>query len=210
MVSKRVLITAGPTWVPIDKVRVISNTATGETGILLANRLNNLGAKVTLVLGPVSACSLDRRIKLLRYRFFDELRLILNKELRRMRYDIVVHSAAVSDFKPKNRLKGKLKSGRKSFNLRLVPTEKIINRIRKLSPQSFLVGFKYEPDAGKMRLVSRAKKLLIKAELDLVVANSRVAGRYAAYVIAKDGLLGKALHKKESVAKFLGDSLRTS
>ena len=52
--NKKVLITAGPTWVPIDNVRVISNTATGETGILLSEKLKNLGAKVTLLLGPTN------------------------------------------------------------------------------------------------------------------------------------------------------------
>ena len=54
--NKRILITAGPTWVAIDSVRVISNIATGETGILLAKRLSLQGAKVTLALGP-SCCA---------------------------------------------------------------------------------------------------------------------------------------------------------
>ncbi len=50
--GKRILITAGPTWVPIDNVRVISNIATGTTGVLLAWQTSAQGAKVTLVLGP--------------------------------------------------------------------------------------------------------------------------------------------------------------
>ena len=46
--NKRVLITAGPTWVKIDKVRVISNTASGKTGLLFADAFKRLGSKVTL------------------------------------------------------------------------------------------------------------------------------------------------------------------
>ena len=85
---KKVLITAGPTWVPVDKVRVIGNLATGETGIQLAEKFAAAGARVTLLLGPVQACCLDKRIRLLRYTFFDELAKVFTGELRSRKYDI--------------------------------------------------------------------------------------------------------------------------
>jgi len=81
LATKSVLITAGPTWVAIDSVRVISNTATGETGTLLAERFAQQGAKVTLLLGPVSNCCLNKKIRVINFKFFDELRDKLIREL---------------------------------------------------------------------------------------------------------------------------------
>ena len=78
--KKRVLITAGPTWVPVDSVRVISNTASGETGILLARQLRRIGAKPTLILGPGHDCCIDKNLNLKRFRFFDELKKIITRE----------------------------------------------------------------------------------------------------------------------------------
>lgn len=72
--NKRVLITAGPTWVAIDKVRVISNTATGATGKILAQQLANKGAKVTLLINAENSCCLNKKIKILPFRFFDQLK----------------------------------------------------------------------------------------------------------------------------------------
>ena len=67
----RVLITAGPTWVAIDNVRVISNIATGETGKILAEKLASMGAKVTLLIGPGDLCCLKKNIRLIRFKFFE-------------------------------------------------------------------------------------------------------------------------------------------
>ena len=132
--NKRILITAGPTWVAIDSVRVISNTATGRTGILLAKRLAKLGAKVTLVLGPVGQEKFSKRIKIISFRFFDQLKSIILKEISSTKYDAVIHSAAVSDYRPKKNYIRKVMSGKKVWDLILKPTAKIINCIKKLDP----------------------------------------------------------------------------
>ena len=63
--NKKILITAGPTWIAVDSVRVISNTASGETGQLLADRLAREGAKVTLVLGPVPNRLKNKKVKVI-------------------------------------------------------------------------------------------------------------------------------------------------
>lgn len=72
--NRRILITAGPTWVPIDNVRVIGNIATGQTGILLSNKLRKLGAKVTLVLGPVTDKNIDKGVEIIQFTFSKNLR----------------------------------------------------------------------------------------------------------------------------------------
>ncbi|MCX5706087.1 MAG: bifunctional phosphopantothenoylcysteine decarboxylase/phosphopantothenate--cysteine ligase CoaBC, partial [Candidatus Omnitrophica bacterium] len=108
--NKRVLITSGPTQVAIDSVRVITNNATAETGILLANKLKDSGAKVTLLLGLVNNCVLKKNIRVLNVRFFDELKRLIENELKVREYDLVIHSAAVSDYQPLNIYKQKIRS----------------------------------------------------------------------------------------------------
>ena len=93
--KKKILITAGPTWVAIDDVRVISNIATGTTGALIAAQARKLGLEVTLVCGPCELKICEAAVRVKRFTFFDELRALLRNELHRTRYDIIIHSAAV-------------------------------------------------------------------------------------------------------------------
>ena len=180
-------------------MRVISNTATGETGLLLAEKFAQQGAKVTLLLGPVSGCCVNKKIKVINFKFFDELRSKLIRELESRNYDLVIHSAAVSDYKPKSICRTKISSGKKELQLSMVPTEKIIDRIKKMQPQAFLVGFKLEPGANKNRLLKEAENLIKQAKADLVVANTIDNGRYKACLLGKGKLYGQALNKSALV-----------
>jgi phosphopantothenoylcysteine decarboxylase/phosphopantothenate--cysteine ligase len=197
--GKRILITAGPTWAPIDTVRVISNTATGETGILLAKVLAKQGAKVTLILGPVGSCCVDKNIKVIGFKFFNELNSLLKKELKRKRYDAVIHSAAVSDYEPLSVAKKKLSSGVKILSLTFKPTPKIIDCLRKYSPDSFLVGFKFEPDLTGNKLIKEARSLIKRAHLDLAVANTAGKNGYRAWMVNVKTGLGPFSSKEELV-----------
>ncbi len=204
--NKRILITAGPTWVAIDKVRVISNTATGETGILLAEKFTQLGAKVTLLLGPVNACCLAPKIRLINFRFFDEFKKIFKKELASRCYDAVIHSAAVSDYQPQGRRQKKIKSGIENLCLRLKPTEKLIRLIKKIDPGIFAVGFKFQPQAGKLELIRQARQLLKANKADLIVANTCNRQGYQAYLVERQSVSG-LLKNKTSVAQGIKDRI---
>jgi len=228
--NKRILITAGPTWVAIDTVRVISNIATGLTGILLAEKLLMLGAKVTLLLGPVEtccsrkspsaitlsdfrsgmgkcfilSCAINKNVKLLRFRFFDELKNKITRELKNKKYDIVIHSAAVSDYKPSKVYSGKIKSGIKRWRFDLIPTEKIVDAIKRIDKSIFLVGFKFEPQARKVILIKRTKELIRHANLDLAVANSIDKNKYCAYILDNyNRSYGPLFNKKDLVTKLV-------
>jgi phosphopantothenoylcysteine decarboxylase/phosphopantothenate--cysteine ligase len=202
--NKRILITAGPTWVPIDSVRVISNIATGTTGILLAEKLQTQGAKVTLLLGPQEACCLNKRIRLIRFNFFNELKNIISKELKSKKYDVMIHSAAVSDYRPKISYRHKVKSGIKHWKLNLTPTPKIIDLIKKIYRSLFLVGFKFEPQATKKMLIEETKSLISRAKLDLAVANTIHKSKYRAYIINNyNQTYGPLLNKKILVEKLI-------
>jgi phosphopantothenoylcysteine decarboxylase/phosphopantothenate--cysteine ligase len=183
--NKKVLITAGPTWVPIDKVRVISNIATGRTGILLAKRLQQLGAKVTLLLGPVESCCLNKKTKLLHFKFFSNLLGTLKRELKDKHYDIVIHSAAVSDYRPRANYWQKIKSGLKHWRLDLIPTPKIIDLIKKIDKNIFLVSFKFQPQATKDLMVQQARGLISHSDSDLVVANTVYNNNYHAWIVGR-------------------------
>jgi phosphopantothenoylcysteine decarboxylase/phosphopantothenate--cysteine ligase len=210
LINKRILITAGPTWVPIDNVRVISNIATGQTGILLAKEAYRQGAKVTLLLGPISDCCLDNSINIIRFKFFDELYKVVKKELKNKKYDIVIHSAAVSDYKPEICYRQKIKSDIKKWRLNLISTPKIIDLIKKFDSTLFLVGFKFEPGLSKHLLLKKARSLMHRAKLDLTVANSFHNGRYMAYILSKNKTYGVFKNKTcltKELIKIIGDSL---
>lgn len=195
--NKRVLITAGPTWVAIDSVRVISNIATGQTGILLAKRLNQCGARVTLVLGPAEECALTKKISVIRFRLFEELRAAVKRELSLKHYDIIIHSAAVSDFKPKRLIRGKLKSG-KAHTLELAPLPKIVKEIRRAALRAQLVMFKLEPCAADSELMHQAGMALRETGADLIVA-SRISPHYRAYILDRHAKYAQANSRQELV-----------
>lgn len=198
----RLLVTAGPTWVAIDDVRVISNVSSGTTGLLLAKGLARKKARVTLFLGPLGQRpSIGSNIRLKRFVFFDELRQLLIKELEARKYDVIVHCAAVSDFKPAATVKGKISSKKASVALKLVPLPKITDIIRRLAPEAFLVIFKLET-ASDARLIQRARKAILRHNAQLAIAN-RLKPQYKAYILNKKSTLACATSKKMLADKLI-------
>ncbi|MFA5093375.1 MAG: phosphopantothenoylcysteine decarboxylase [Candidatus Omnitrophota bacterium] len=197
--DKKILITAGPTWVAIDQARVISNIATGETGFLLAKRFKKLGIKVTLLLGPGQFYSPLEGIKVVNFKYFAQLKQLLTTELKDKRYLAIVHAAAVSDYQPKKINEHKLSSQLKNLKIDLVPTEKLINSFKSYNKNLFTVGFKFEPSAIEKVLLKKAANLLKKANLDLVVANSCKNSCYRAYILNEKNKIGPFLSKNEMV-----------
>lgn len=196
----KVLITCGPTWVAIDDVRVISNTSSGEMGHLIAALFKASGAKVTLVEGPVTHALEVDGINVLKYRFFDELKRILLNECRK-KYDVIIHAAAVSDFKPVLAVKGKI-SSTKAMTLKLLPTEKIIGYIKKIAPDACVVGFKLESKITPRTVKRLSEKLVSEAGCDLVLVNTLRNG-YQGYILDADqNILGHA-NNKRAIARQL-------
>jgi phosphopantothenoylcysteine decarboxylase/phosphopantothenate--cysteine ligase len=204
--DKRVLITAGPTWVAIDNVRVISNIASGETGAIIANKMAARGAKVTLLLGPGKDYRIAKSIKLIKFKFFDELDLLINKLLKKNKYTAIIHAAAVADYKPISISKKKISSQPKVRSLVLKRTRKLISLLRRLNKHSLLVGFKFEPNLKRQELIKEAELLLKKAELDIVVANTLSNGNYLAYLVDKQKISGP-LKTKNFMAGYLIKSI---
>ena len=208
---KRILITAGPTWVAIDKARVISNIASGETGFILADKFRSSRIKVTLLLGPGYFFGRQKGIKIIRFKYFSQLQFFLKEELRRNQYAAVIHTAAVADYKPKKIIKNKASSRLRSWRINLIPTKKLVNSLRDYSDKLLTVGFKFEPDAKRNKLIKKGKVLLRQADLDLVVANSSINKNYCAYILNNTDCFGPFFTKSKmasNLAKLVMEKIK--
>lgn len=170
--EKNILVTAGGTIEYIDPIRVITNLSSGKMGNIIAEEALRLGAKVTLVYGhgtynPKSSPNLN----IIRVNTSREMYNIVMSELSLKRYDIAVLSAAVADFTPERKSIKKITTGTGKVLLTLSPTRKIINRVKHISKQTFLVGFKAEYDVSDTNIIERAYRKLKECKGDLIVAN---------------------------------------
>ena len=184
--GKKILVTAGGTTEEIDPVRVITNKSSGKMGIYLAEEASKMGADVTLIRGRTDI-EPTGKIKDIRADSVDELFHSIKKEIKDK--DIIVHAAAVSDFKA-DRPDKKIKSD-KNLSLGLKPTIKIIDHIKGLNKKVFLVGFKAEHGVSEKELVERAYHKLKESKCDLMVANDVSKSVFGsedneAYIVDKD------------------------
>lgn len=203
--NKKILITYGPTWVPIDDVRVISNRSSGKMGKFIIENLVKTGAKITALEGPINDPIRNKKIRIKKFTFFDEFAELFKAELKK-KYDVVIHAAAVSDFKPTAQSRSKISSN-KQIKLTLRPTEKLIGCIKKLAPGSFLVGFKLESTACQRKLKKEALKLIKKNHCDIVVANSLKTG-YSGFIFNNEGALVAKEKTRKSIGRRLAQQLQ--
>ncbi len=204
--NKKILITSGPTWVPIDDVRVISNISTGELGQTLARKSQGLGADVTMLEGPVEKRLALEGVTIKPFKYYSELMTLLRDELSRndVRYDAIFHAAAVSDYTIQNPSTTKMKSDEPTIQLDLIPLPKLIRSIRKLAPKSLIIGFKLESDMNEELAVSSTTKLFSDAYCDLVLANTLKEQNYLGYVVENQTILASA-ESRAAVADALLD-----
>ena len=164
--NKNVLITAGPTIEEIDPVRFISNHSSGKMGFALAHEAAILGANVTLISGPTNQVLSANQVDLIKIKSADEM---FEKTLSYFKNsDIVIMSAAVSDYMPAEFSQKKLKKDNKELNVKFKKTRDILFELGKIKSKQFLVGFALENEQE----LSNAKTKMKKKNLDLIVLNS--------------------------------------
>ena len=166
LTGKKVIITAGPTQEMIDPVRYISNKSSGKMGFSLAEEVKNQGALVTLISGPVNLKT-PEKVKRHDVLSADEMKLKVEELIEDC--DIFISAAAVSDFKPKEIYKNKIKkkANEKHLNLKMDKNSDILKVISEKNLNLKTVGFAAETE----NLLSNAKKKLSQKKLDLIVAN---------------------------------------
>ena len=168
LLNKKILITAGPTYEPIDAVRFIGNFSSGKMGFSLAKTAANLGAEVILITGPSSLNIIDDNISIINIVTADEMFFEVKKHFKST--DISILSAAVSDFKPKSRSKIKIKKQSKDLlSIDLVENIDILKHLgENKSNKQILVGFALETDNEFQNALSKIEN----KNLDAIVLNS--------------------------------------
>lgn len=167
--GKKVLITAGPTIEYIDPVRIITNQSTGKTGVLLASEFVSAGSKVTMIYGPGTEMP-PKGAKVIRVETSSEMRNAIRKEMKQ-KFDIIILAAAASDYTPETPKRTKLHSDLLRISLKLKRVPKMINDVKKIQSNVFLVGFKAETNVTKKVLIEKARDKMIQSDCDLVIAN---------------------------------------
>jgi phosphopantothenoylcysteine decarboxylase/phosphopantothenate--cysteine ligase len=183
------LVTAGPTYEPLDEVRRLTNCSTGRLGCELAGYLTREGHAVTLLLGcgatyrgHIEAQSIET------FSTAADLQARL-RGLSSERFDALFHAAAVSDFGFgrvwKRTLEGrleevharKLSTRQGALLAELIPTSKIIVGLRPWFPQAKLIGWKYEVDGDRDRAVIEGVTQIQTTHTDACVVNGPAYGR---------------------------------
>jgi len=165
--KKRILITAGPTYEPLDPVRFIGNHSSGKMGFAIAEEAAKQGAEVVLICGPNNLKTISKNIKRVDITTALEMFEVCIKEFPKS--DIAVLSAAVADFKPKQFSKNKIKKEKNITEIELEPTKDILSELGKLKTKNqLLIGFALETENE----IENAKIKIQKKNLDMIVLNS--------------------------------------
>ena len=197
----------GGTYEPIDSVRGITNKSSGKMGLALAREAYIRGADLTLVVANVNVEIPS---------VFNVIHVETGKEMNDVilnlipSFDIFISAAAVSDFEFSEKYDKKIDSSSSLF-LNLRPTSKIIREIKKINPGIFLVGFKAEFNISTDDIIKCAKKQILDAGTDLVIANdiSKKDCNFGSdnneVLIIDDEVLSVPLASKREIAKIIFD-----
>jgi phosphopantothenoylcysteine decarboxylase/phosphopantothenate--cysteine ligase len=162
---KKILITAGPTREMIDPIRYISNRSSGKMGFALAKAASLRGAEITLISGPTHL-DIQKNIKTIKVITADEM--FRYTQLHYKISDIIIMSAAVSDYKPLHISRDKIKKAEGKFSLDLTGTEDILQYLGKNKSKQLLVGFAVETSDE----IKNAKAKLNNKNLDMIILNN--------------------------------------
>jgi phosphopantothenoylcysteine decarboxylase/phosphopantothenate--cysteine ligase len=167
----RVLVTAGATVEHMDPIRVITNKSSGKMGVAVAEEALSRGAEVTLVYGWAKATP-PLAANLISVETTKQMYDAVVSELKSKTYHVTVAVAAAADWTPCKPFSHKVSTHKlHSLDLRLKPTPKIIDQVKRISPTTFLVAFRAEYKLPQEKLIESAHKRLSEANADLIVVN---------------------------------------
>jgi phosphopantothenoylcysteine synthetase/decarboxylase len=206
----RILITAGPSYEPIDQVRRLSNFSTGELGTLLSEGFAEAGHAVLCFRGTASSFAAPLwPVEVVQFTTNDDLASQLQRLIARDQVNIVFHAAALCDFKVREVLneKGepltdeKISSDDGAVRLTLEPAPKLISGLRRLFPAAILVGWKYELEGGVDELIAKGRRQMDECLTDACVLNGAAYGTGFGLITRS----GEQLHlpTKATLCRFL-------
>ena len=210
LAGKKAIVSAGPTYEPIDPVRFVGNHSSGKMGLAIANELHQRGADVILVMGPTQLAIPANGIVTERVTTAEEMYHAVDKHFEGA--DIAVMAAAVADYTPVSRADEKIKKDDGKLVIEMKKTRDILKSMgEKKKKGQVLVGFALETTREK----EYAKSKLANKNADLIVLNSlndKGAGfGYDTNKITVFDKSGKEIHfdtkSKQEVAKDIVDTL---
>ena len=164
LAGKHVVITSGPTQEAIDDVRFLSNRSSGKMGSALARAALLMGARVTVVSGPVKVgYPLNARVD----RVQSAMQMLDASLAASKDADIIIGAAAVADYRVANPIAGKMRRSLDSISLELIPNPDIIAALAKAFPEATVVGFAAEPGSD----LSTAREKLIRKGIRAIAIN---------------------------------------
>lgn len=204
--GKKVLVTAGPTRANIDPVRFITNNSTGKMGYAIAEEARDRGARVVLVTGAKNIKK-PHGVEIIEVDTNSEMRKAVLDQYNSS--DIVIKSAAVADYKPKEYSDEKIKKGDGNLNIEFTRDNDILMELGEKKKNQVLIGFAAESS----NLIENAKGKLKRKNLDYIIANditSKETGfgsdQNKVFVISKDGSIKELdIMSKREVASNLFD-----
>lgn len=168
---KKILISAGRTVEYIDPVRVITNNSTGKMGMALAKQALRMGAEVTLILGK-SSVTASEQAKVISVDTSAAMGKAVFSELKNRKYDLFFACGAVSDWKPKKQSAKKISTHEQNkLIIELEPTQKIIDQVKEISPQTVLIAFRALYNLSQEELIEQGYQRLKKAKADFIAVN---------------------------------------
>lgn len=214
----RCVVTAGPTYERLDDVRRLTNFSTGRLGVELAGFLKARGHEVVLLVGEQAIWPGERRAA--EVQVFSTTQDLLERfeRLGGAGVGAVFHAAAVSDFTfggvfertPTGELRslreGKVSTRQGTLLAELVPTPKVISRLRDFYPMARIVGWKFEVDGDRASVLAKARQQITENRTDACVANGRAYGEGFGVVTA-DGACRHAADREalfDQLAGLLG------
>lgn len=165
--GKKAIVTAGPTYEPLDPVRFIGNHSSGKMGLAIAKELYSRGADVTLIMGPTQLAFSANGVNLVNVTTANEMYSACVDKFEEA--DITIMSAAVADYTPINKADEKIKKKEGSLNVELTKTKDILKALgEKKKKGQILVGFALETNNEE----AYANQKLKEKNADLIVLNS--------------------------------------
>jgi phosphopantothenoylcysteine decarboxylase / phosphopantothenate---cysteine ligase len=161
----RVLVTSGPTVEPIDEVRCITNFSSGKTGCAIALSFAERGHEVVFISGPARIPT-HEKIQVVHIHTAVQLQKAVDEHFEAC--DALIMAAAVCDYRPEEKVKGKIPRKQGSFELKLVANPDILAEFGARKGNRVVIGFALEHDAG----VESARKKCARKNCDIICLNS--------------------------------------
>lgn len=179
------IVTCGPSYEPIDEVRLITNFSTSQLGTEMTNFLRAKGDDVICLKGLGSTYfGNNTATQLISFSTSDNLASQLQRIARDHEIDAVFHAAGVSDYQVvgvysasgQSIATKKITTSEDEIIMHLKPTSKIIRSLREWFPKALLVGWKYEVEGNEETALAKGREQIINSATDACVVNGPIFG----------------------------------